>query len=150
MKNNKTSSNSKTNKDNKAKGSKIIVYRNDIYDCSLVVANQHATLEELKSKYIFYDGVELDADILNGEASTSRCIDTETNEAVVLVKYNHASRNKNRDKQLNFINMISHEATHVALDIYELCAQNVCFCSPEPFCYLQGWACECIYKTLKK
>ena len=27
---------------------------------------------------------------------------------------------------------------------------DVCFCSPEPFCYLQGWACECIYKTLKK
>lgn len=144
-KDNKTSSNSKTNKK-----SKITAYRNDIYDCSLVVANQYTTIEELRKKYTFYDGVELDEDILNGEASTSKCRDTDTGEYVVLVKYNHDTTIKGKDKTLNFINTVSHEATHVALDIYELCSQNVCFCSPEPFCYLQGWACECIYKMLKK
>lgn len=141
----KTVNNSKTNKK-----SKIVVYRNDIYDCSLVVANQYVTLEELKKKYTFCDGVELNEDVLSGEATTSRCKDIDTGESICLVKYNHNTIVKGKDKFLNFINAVSHEATHVALDIYELCNQNVCFCSSEPFCYLQGWACECIYKALKK
>lgn len=141
----KTVNNSKTNKK-----SKIVVYRNDIYDCSLVVANQYVTLEELKKKYTFCDGVELNEDVLSGEATTSRCKDIDTGESICLVKYNHDTIIKGKDKFLNFINTVSHEATHVALDIYELCNQNVCFCSSEPFCYLQGWACECIYKSLKK
>lgn len=141
----KTVNNSKTNKK-----SKIVVYRNDIYDCSLVVANQYTTIEELRKKYTIYDGTEIDKDILNGAASTCRCRDIDTGEYVIIVKYNHGTTIKGEDKASNFINTVSHEATHVALDIYELCNQHVCFCSPEPFCYLQGWACECIYKALKK
>lgn len=141
----KTVNNSKTNKK-----SKIVVYKNGVYDCSLAVANQYTTIEELRKKYTFYDRVELDEDILNGEATTSKCRDINTGEYICLVKYNHGTTVKGKDKTLNFINTVSHEATHVALDIYELCSQNVCFCSPEPFCYLQGWACECIYKALKK
>lgn len=143
----KTSNNSKTNTNSKAK---IDTYRIDIYDCSLVVANQYTTIEQLREKYTFFDKVELTDDILNGEATTSRCRDNKTGEYIILVKFNHHTWVKNKDKWLNFINTISHEATHVALDIYELCNQDVCFCSSEPFCYLQGWACECIYKTLKK
>ena len=57
---------------------------------------------------------------------------------------------KSADKKLNRIGTISHEATHVALDIYDYIEQNICNCSPEPFCYLQEWAFECIYKTLSK
>ena len=116
----------------------------------MVVANQYTTLEQLSKTYSFYDDVELIDDILRGEASTSKCKDKNTGEYIILVKFNHHSWIKGVDKTTNFINTISHEATHVALDVYELCDQNVCFCSPEPFCYLQGWACECIYKTLKK
>lgn len=141
----KTVNNSKTNKK-----SKITVYKNDIYDVSLVVANQYTTIEELKKKYTFYDGVELSEDIMHAEASTARCRDIDTGENVILVKYNRGTIIKGKDKTLRFINTVSHEATHVALDIYELRNQHVCFCSPEPFCYLQGWACECIYKALKK
>lgn len=140
-KDSKTSSNSKT---------RIDTYRIDIYDCDLVVANQYTTLEQLKEVYCFSDGVELTEDILFGEASTSKCKDKKTGVYTILVKFNHHTNVKGKDKSLNFINTVSHEATHVAMDVYELCNQNICFCSPEPFCYLQGWACECIYKTLKK
>ena len=143
----------KTNRDSKTSNNsraKIEVYKCDIYSCDLVVANQYTTLEELRNKYRYCDGEELTDDVIAGEASTSRCVDKETNECVILVKFNHNTKVKGVNKTLNFINTISHEASHVALDIYELCNQNICFCSPEPFCYLQGWACECIYKTLKK
>lgn len=143
----KTSNNSKTTNKSRAK---IDRYRSDIYDFSLVVANQYTTLEQLSKTYSFYDDVELTDDILHGEASTAKCKDKNTGEYIILVKFNHHSWIKGVDKTTNFINTISHEATHVALDVYELCDQNICFCSPEPFCYLQGWACECIYKTLKK
>ena len=143
----------KTNRDSKTSNNsraKIEVYKCDIYSCDLVVANQYTTLEQLKEKYTFFDDTELNEDVLNGEMTTARCKDIETGQYVVLVRFNHHTWVKGRDKWLNFINSVSHEATHVALDIYELCNQDVCFCSPEPFCYLQGWACECIYKTLKK
>ena len=143
----------KTNKDSKTSNNsrtKIDTYKCDIYSFSLVVANQYTTLEELQDKYSYCDGEELTDDILSGEASTSKCMNKETNESVILVKFNHHTRVKGVDKTLNFINTVSHEASHVAIDVYELCDQNICFCSPEPFCYLQGWACECIYKALKK
>ena len=143
----KTNKDSKTSSNSKAK---IDTYPIDIYSCDLVVANQYTTVEQLKELYCFYDGVELSEDIMDGNASTSKCKDIKTGKAVALVKFNRNSAVKGVDKTLSLINIISHEAAHVALDIYELCNQHIYFGSPEPFCYLQGWACECIYKTLKK
>ena len=133
-----------------SKKSVIDIYYNEIYEVYLVVANQYATLEELKDKYTYSDGVELDSNILDGSCTTSRCHDKLTNACVILVKFNHLTKDKSKNKTLDLVNVCSHEATHVALDTYELISQNVCFCTPEPFCYLQAWATERIYKTLKK
>lgn len=140
----KTSNNSKTKK------GIVDVYYNEIYEVYLAVANENVTLKQLQDKYRFSDDVELSSGILDGSCSTSTCKDKKTDAIVILVKYNHQSHDKARERRTELINIASHEATHVALDIYELCGQNVCFCSPEPFCYLQAWACECIYKALKK
>ena len=134
------------------KKSKYIVdeYYSDIYQVKLVVANRHCTIEQLRKRYIEPNNVELEDDILVGLATTTKCYDKKTGEFCILVKYNHDSSVKTIDKKLDFINTCSHEATHVALDIYELIGQDICFCTPEPFCYLQGWAMQCIYKTLTK
>ena len=72
----------KTNNKSRAK---IDRYRSDIYNLSLVVANQYTTLEQLSKTYSFYDGVELTDDILHGEASTSKCKDKNTGEYITLV-----------------------------------------------------------------
>ena len=136
---------------NKNKTKSIIdTYYNDVYDVYLVVANKYTTLEELKELFTFSDGVELSDEILNGQSTTSTCKRKSDGAYVVLVKYNKPNTCTSVDERLNFINTCSHEATHVALDIYELISQNVCFCSSEPFCYLQGWAIQNIYKTLTK
>ena len=132
------------------KKSIIDIYYNEIYGIYLVVANEHVTLERLQKQYIYCDGAELNKDIMSGYCTTSRCYRKSDNAAVCLVKFNKLSEDKSIDKKLDFINTCSHEGTHVALDIYELISQNICFCSPEPFCYLQAWATERIYKTLKK
>lgn len=130
------------------KNSRIDSYYNPVYQYTLVVANRYTKLEDLQNLYIYADGVELDSNILDGLCTTSCCKRKEDGALVVLVKHNKDTDVTSLDKNLDLINTCSHEATHVALDIYEGIGQNICFCSPEPFCYLQAWATECIYKTI--
>lgn len=140
-----------TKKDSKTKKKSIVArYYLALYDVWLVIANEHTTVEDLKKRYVFSDGVVLNDEITGGCATTSTCRDIKTDAYVVLVKYNGPAVNKELNPKTDFINTISHEATHVALDIYELIGQKVCTCSPEPFCYLVGWATERIYETLKQ
>lgn len=120
-----------------------------IYYVDIIVANQYVTLEELKDLYTFADEVELDNSILDGDATTSTVLRKSDNKYCVLVKFNHLSKCKSISKNLDFINTISHEAGHVVMNIYDYIRQHICTCSQEPFCYLLGYATECIYKTLK-
>ena len=138
-------SNSKTKKK-----SRIEEYYSDIYDVYLVVANEKVTLEQLRKRYKFPNEEELDDRLLDGSATTTTAVDKKTDASVLIVKYNRLPCNKTLNKKTTLVNICSHEATHVALDIYEMLGQNICFCTPEPFCYLQAWATECIYKTLTK
>ena len=121
-----------------------------IYFIDIVVANKYVTLEELKELYTYSDGTELDEFVIKYNATTCTCTRKSDNKSVVLIKYNDNSKLKNVNKKLDLINTIGHEATHAALCIYENICQNVCFCSSEPFCYLQGYIAECVYKTLTK
>ena len=136
---------------NKKKNKYIVdEYYSDIYQVKLVVANKDCSIEYLRKRFIEPDDKELSDEILVGIATTSKCYDKKTGEVCILVKYNRDTKIKSINKKFDFINTCSHEATHVALDIYELIGQQLCFCTPEPFCYLQGWATERIYKTLTK
>lgn len=121
-----------------------------IYLVDIVIANKYATLEELQELYTYSDGVELDEYIVNAQCTTSTCKRKSDNMDVILIKYNYDTKIKSINKKLDFINTICHEAGHVVLDIYERINQNVCNCSPEPFCYLLGYVAECAYKTLTK
>ena len=137
-------------KDKKSK-KKIIDTYECIYPVDLVIANESVTLEDLQKLYTYADKLELDDEVTKGgNASTTPVIRKSDNKACVLVKYIDNICSKNRDKEANLISTISHEAGHVTLDIYEFIHQGICNCSPEPFCYLLGWATECIYKTLNK
>lgn len=128
----------------------IIDTYSTIYYVDIVIANKYATLEELKELYTYSDGVELDESILNCECTTSTCKRKSDNKDIILIKYNRDSKIKGTDKKVDLINTVCHEAGHVVLDIYEHMNQQVCNCSPEPFCYLLGYVAECAYKTLTK
>jgi len=98
---------------------------------------------------MYSDKVELDNSIIEADCTTSTIIRKSDNKDCILVKYNHRSACKSIPADLDFIDTLSHEAGHVALDLYDHMRQQVCNCSPEPFCYLLGWVSQCIYKTLK-
>ena len=121
-----------------------------IYFVDIVVANKYTTLEELKQLYVYCDGAELDNRVTSCECTTSTCTRISDNKNIILIKYNRDSAIKRVDKQLDLINTIAHEAGHAVLDIYDHMHQDICNCSPEPFCYLLGYIAECIYKTLRK
>ena len=129
----------------------VDIYYLELYQVYLVVANKYATVKQLSKKYVYCNDEVLDDRILDGLATTSKCFDIKTGAKVVLVKYNKDTNVKGLNKKVDRINTISHEATHVALDIFAcIIDQKVCLECSEPFCYLQGWAAECIYKTWTK
>ena len=144
----------KTKKDSKtiSNSRAIIDTYTNIYPVDLVVANKYVTLEQLQELYDCGKEQELDDKVTDPEsnATTTYVRRKKDDKACILVKFNNNSCSKSADKKLRYINTICHEAGHVALDIYDYIQQNICNCSPEPFCYLLGWATECIYKTLNK
>ena len=121
-----------------------------IYYVDIVVANKYTTLDELKELYTYSDGVILDEQVTKQLCTTSTCTRISDGKDVILVKYNRDCDIKGIDKKVDLINTVAHEAGHCVLDIYEHMGQNICNCSPEPFCYLLGYVAECIYKTLSK
>ena len=130
------------------KKSIIKTFNNSTYDIDLIIANQYTTLKDLEKLYNYSDKEDLDNRILEGYATTSIVCRKKDNAICILVKFNGYSKKKGINKHVDLINTCSHEGTHVALDIYEIINQNICFCTPEPFCYLQAWATTCIYTTL--
>ena len=127
----------------------IIDTYSTIYYVDIVVC-KYTTIEQLRELYDYSDTEELGEDITHFECSTTRCRRKSDNKDIILVCYNHDSRIVGTNKKLDLINTITHEAGHVALDIYAHMQQDICQCSSEPFCYLLGYIGECIYKTLTK
>ena len=123
-----------------------------IYSVDLVVANESATLEQLKKLYKYSDSEELDDFITDAVCSMSRCIRKTDGKAICLVKYNHPSSylKSKQDIDVDLINTCCHEACHVMLHIYDHIGEAVDTNRQEVFAYNVGWAAECIYKTLTK
>ena len=123
-------------------------YYCDIYDVDIIIANKYVTAEQIKKSYTYYDGVIIkDNTLIDNPAVVCKVRNIKTGRYCILIKFNRDSRDETKEY---LINTISHEALHVALDIYELIQQEVYFSSPEPLCYLVGWVSECIYKTVMK
>jgi hypothetical protein len=121
-----------------------------IYNVDLVVANKYTTIKQINKRYERVNGTDFVEDT-ECVAYTDVGYDKKTNRAIVLVKYNHCTRNVDIDKKLDLINTCAHEALHVCMDIYSKIGENVYKDdSNELFAYLIGWITECIYKTLTK
>lgn len=141
----------KTSKNSKTKKGKVDRYYCELYDTYLYVANRDATLSQIRKYVKWSDGEEFDEPVDNDAAATTffNLTDKETTADAILVKYNANTQNKKIDKVIDRVGIATHEATHVALRIYQLLSQNVSFESQEPFAYLVEWATECIYKTIR-
>ena len=129
--------------------SRIDVYNSNIYIPLLVVANKYATVEEINKILMFSNEDPIDDDILGGYATTSTVVFRKDKRPAILVKQNTYIQYAGKNKKLDEINTISHEATHVAADMYCYMGEKDTVTIQEPYAYLVGWASECIYKTFK-
>ena len=131
--------------------SKYIEVLSTIYNVDIVIVNRYTTLEDLKEKYVYYDGVELDNSILDCQASTSRCKDKETGKPCIIVKDNRDSKVKGVNKKLDLINTAAHEAFHVMVDIYWFVGESIDFSqNNESSAYFIGWITQHIYEIWTK
>ena len=121
-----------------------------IYDIDLVVANKHVTMKQLRELYNDSDNTELEDITDIGLCVTTMVKNKKTGRLVSLVKYCCDSEIKDIDKDTNLVNICSHEAVHVALDIYRQIYSKVNLDDQEPFAYFIGWVTERIYETLRK
>lgn len=122
-----------------------------MYDLDIVVANEHVTLKDLQKTYTYSDGVEIDNEVFEGWACTSKCRNKLTGRYLVLVKYNKMCDIKGIDKTLWLVNTAAHEAFHTARDIYEFIGQSLDERDGnEPLAYFIGWITENIYNTWTK
>lgn len=121
-----------------------------LYQVDIVVANRNVKLEDLKKKYIYSNGDELDSYITDALATSAIVRRKSDSKTCILIKDNKDTTVKGVDKKVDHINTIAHEALHATLYIYDIMDQKVCSCSSEPMCYLIGFIAECIYKTLSK
>lgn len=132
----------------KNKGARIDTY-NTQYDIDFVVANSKVTLEKLRELYYYADEEELDDTWDNGGAITCLLKRKSDNAVVVLIRYVGKSQHKSSgDKLLDIVNAASHEATHVAIDIYNSTGATIDVENQETFAYFVGYITERILKTL--
>ena len=59
---------------------------------------------------------------------------------------------ENFDKSIDndWLNVISHEASHAVFRILDHCHIKLCDETTEVFAFMQGWVTSCVYTTLKK
>ena len=137
------------NKSKSKNKSRIDVYNSNIYIPLLVVANKYTTIEEINKILMFSNGDPIDKDVLGGYATTSTVVFRKDRHPAILVKENKQITYNGENKKLVEINTISHEAAHVAADMYYFMGEKDAVTIQEPYAYLVGWASECIYKTFK-
>lgn len=85
---------------------------------------------------------ELGEEDQNGGAVTVSAYDNENKRGGFLVWFPKAS-------QISNLDWIAHEASHVALGIFDYIGSEVTASDPEPFSYLVGWVFKCVDKVRK-
>lgn len=85
---------------------------------------------------------ELSEEDKNGGAVTLSAYDNEKQRGGFLVWFPKASDIKHGD-------WIAHEASHVALGIFDYIGSEVTACDSEPFSYLVGWVFKCVDEVRK-
>ena len=125
-----------------------------MYPVLLVVADENATIEELRKLYTECDGTELqDDDMSYTPGICIKAIRKSDERAVLLVRMAGEDKKYYKDKldrKIEFISRIAHEATHVALSTYERRDEIACNKCQEPFAYYVEWIVKCICKTVFK
>lgn len=119
------------------------------YDIDFVVADSKVTLNDLRELYCYDDDTELDDTWNDCSACTGTVKRKEDGATVLLVHYTKPSSfTSSGDDLLDLIDICAHEATHVAIDIYNIVAADIDTKNQETFAYFVAYIAERIAKTL--
>lgn len=128
-----------------------------MYPLELVVVNGSVTLEQLRKQYCEIDGTEIeDFDRCRLSAVTFKGIRKSDEHRVVIVWLQnpedvyYPKGTTRLEKERDYVSIIAHEASHVALTTYDTIGEGICTVDQEPFAYYMQWIVECIYKTTSK
>lgn len=121
-----------------------------IYDTDFVVANENITLSEINKLFEYNDGEKLDKNWEEWDCCTGIVTRKKDGARVVLVKFNRISKtfHSSGDKLLDIIDLCAHEATHVAIDMYNMVSSKIDTENQENFAYFVAYITERIAKTL--
>lgn len=134
----------------------IDVYKS-MYPLELVVVNGSVTLEQLRKQYCEIDGTEIENfNRCKVDAITFKGIRKSDEHRVVIVWLQnpedvyYPKGTTRLEKEQNYLSIIAHEASHVALTTYDTIGEGICTVDQEPFAYYMQWIVECIHKTTSK
>lgn len=132
-----------------SKKARIDTY-NTIYDIDLVVANKEVSIAELKKLFCYLDDVELDEKAWNWYFCTGVVKRKKDGATVVLVHQGKEKSNfvSSGNDLLDLVDVCAHEATHAAVDIYNLTDAKIDTDNQECFAYFVGYITERIFKTM--
>lgn len=114
-----------------------------------IVANEKATIEELRELFCYPDDEELEDTWDNGAATTGILKRKSDGATVLLVRYiGKSGLVSSGDDLLDLCNTAVHEGTHVAMDIYNIASAVIDTENQEVFAYFEAYVVEKILKTL--
>ena len=123
-----------------------------IYDIDLAVCTTKCSNNDIKKNFIRLSKEELsDSDLdCDCRGYTIRLLSRKDNKATILVRILRVDGKTKKEKDIDLLNTIVHEATHVLLDTYSKIDENISLDYQEPAAYYMGWIVNNIYKTYFK
>ena len=123
-----------------------------IYDIDLAVCNSKCSNNDIKKNFITLFKKELTDEDLNSDCRgyTFRLLSRKDNKTTILVRIFRSEGKTKKEKDIDLLNTIVHEATHVLLDTHSKIGDNISLDYQEPAAYYMGWIVSNIYKTYFK
>ena len=123
-----------------------------IYNIDLAVCSTKCSNDNIKKYFVKLSKEELtDSDLeYNCRGYTINLLSRKDYTPTTLVRILNVEGKTKKERDIDLLNTIAHEATHVLLDTYSRMNENISLDYQEPAAYYMGWIVGNIYKTYFK
>lgn len=123
-----------------------------MYGLNLAVCNTKCSNNDIKKLFVKLSKEELsDSDLnYNCKGYTINLLSRENYKPTSLVRIFKTECKTEEERDIDLLNTITHEATHVLLDTHSKMNENIYLDYQEPAAYYMGWIVGNIYKTYFK
>nr|DAM86504.1 MAG TPA: peptidase [Caudoviricetes sp.] len=123
-----------------------------MYGLDLAVCNTKCSNNDIKKYFVKLSKEELTDNDLNHDCRgyTINLLSRKDYTPTALVRILNVRSKTKKGRDIDLLNTITHEATHVLLDTYSKMEENISLDYQEPAAYYMGWIVGNIYKTYFK